>query len=405
MDRRTLLAGMAANLVMASAPLRARAGPGRKLVGYLRTNWSADPAALGAYSYPAKAAQAGDRRALAEPVAGRLFFAGEACHPDYAGTVHAACESGLIAAQQVAESAHRRIAVIGAGIGGLAAAQALARAGREVTVFETRERIGGRIWTSDALGLPLDLGASWIHGTKGNPLTAMADRLGLERAVTRADYVVRDGRGRKLGPLRQPGWLFREAEAQVAFGADLALIDGAALDRNDGYEGADVIFRHGYAGLLDALGGDYALALSHKVTQVAIGGQGVLLDFAPQDSISCDAAIITVPLGVLKAGTIAFEPPLPPFKRAAIARMGMGVLDKLCLRFDQPFWDDATWIYTPDTGQQRGQFNQWLNLHPMLGAPVLVGFNGGSAALALAALDDTALVAQALDVLRRAYPG
>jgi monoamine oxidase len=56
------------------------------------------------------------------------------------------------------------VIVIGAGIAGLAAARDLSIDGYDVLVLEARNRIGGRIWTSRDLGVPADLGASWIHG-------------------------------------------------------------------------------------------------------------------------------------------------------------------------------------------------------------------------------------------------
>lgn len=45
------------------------------------------------------------------------------------------------------------------------------------------------------------------------------------------------------------------------------------------------------------------------------------------------AVIVTVPLGCLKAGDIAFQPPLPPWKTEAIEKLGFGNLNKvkLCL--------------------------------------------------------------------------
>ena len=70
----------------------------------------------------------------------------------------------------------REVLVIGAGIAGLTAARDLAVDGYDVAVLEARERIGGRIWTSHALGLPADLGASWIHGFEDNPIARLARR-------------------------------------------------------------------------------------------------------------------------------------------------------------------------------------------------------------------------------------
>ena len=85
-----------------------------------------------------------------------------------------------------------RVIVIGAGIAGLAAAATLERAGVSVRVLEARGRLGGRVWTSRALGgIPLDLGASWIHGDRGpagagSPIYEMAKANGID--TTPFDY-------------------------------------------------------------------------------------------------------------------------------------------------------------------------------------------------------------------------
>ena len=52
--------------------------------------------------------------------------------------------------------------------------------------------------------------------------------------------------------------------------------------------------------------------------------------------------MVTLPLGVLKAGSVRFDPQLPIRKRHAIARLGVGVLNKLVLVFEEPFWPRET---------------------------------------------------------------
>ena len=54
-----------------------------------------------------------------------------------------------------------------------------------------------------------------------------------------------------------------------------------------------------------------------------------------------DRIVVTVPLGVLQARKIKFVPDLPNDKQAAIDRMGMGVMNKIVLRFEKAFWPRA----------------------------------------------------------------
>lgn len=61
--------------------------------------------------------------------------------------------------------AGEKIAVVGAGIAGLAAAYDLQQAGYETTVFEARDRVGGRIWSIRKGDFLMDLGAAFYLGT------------------------------------------------------------------------------------------------------------------------------------------------------------------------------------------------------------------------------------------------
>ena len=375
------------------------------LKGYIRTNWSEDPFSFGSYSYVAKGTGRSVYRELARPVGGRIFFAGEATHQEYNSTVHAAYETGLSTAEEVLKTGASDIAVIGAGISGLAAAKVLADAGKSVTVFEARDRIGGRVWTNHDLGASLDLGASWIHGVKGNPLTKIADNLKLERLPTSDSSVVRGQNGRKMGFFSTPSALLEEIEIQTAFGAHEDVLDPSVLGKGDGYRGHDVIFKDGYSAIFAGLKGGYGLELNRTLTRAQYSGDQVQLSFVEGEVHACDAVVITVPLGVLKRDAIAFNPPLPEATRDAIERIGMGVLDKLYLRFEEAFWDDKSWILTLRDDLPLGQFTQWMNLEKYLGEPILCAFNGGAAALSLADKSDEQVLETALETLRAAYPG
>ncbi len=68
-------------------------------------DWWADPFARGAYSY-VRVGGEGARRALARPLAGTLYLAGEACDDGpHAGTVAGALRAGMAAARRLARAA------------------------------------------------------------------------------------------------------------------------------------------------------------------------------------------------------------------------------------------------------------------------------------------------------------
>jgi len=74
----------------------------------------------------------------------------------------------------------KRVLVIGAGIAGLTVANALAHAAVDCVVLEARNRIGGRLYTGDLGGSPVDFGGSWIHHPEGNPIRRFAQLDGIE---------------------------------------------------------------------------------------------------------------------------------------------------------------------------------------------------------------------------------
>nr|KAF6423852.1 spermine oxidase [Rousettus aegyptiacus] len=106
-----------------------------------------------------------------------------------------------------------RVVVIGAGLAGLAAAKALLEQGfTDVTVLEASSRIGGRVQSVKLGHATFELGATWIHGSHGNPIYHLAEANGLleettdgERSVGRISFYSKNGvacyltnRGRRI---------------------------------------------------------------------------------------------------------------------------------------------------------------------------------------------------------------
>ncbi|MBZ3880574.1 Spermine oxidase [Sciurus carolinensis] len=94
-----------------------------------------------------------------------------------------------------------RVVVIGAGLAGLAAAKALLEQGfTDVTVLEASSRIGGRVQSVKLGHATFELGATWIHGSQGNPIYHLAEANGLleettdgERSVGRISLYSKNG--------------------------------------------------------------------------------------------------------------------------------------------------------------------------------------------------------------------
>ena len=89
-------------------------------------------------------------------------------HPaDPAWAIMSTCAYPSSVAGSGASLSRVDVAIVGAGVAGLAAARSLRAAGLTITVLEARDRIGGRICThrEEGLAAPIELGAEFIHGT------------------------------------------------------------------------------------------------------------------------------------------------------------------------------------------------------------------------------------------------
>lgn len=132
--------------------------------------------------------------------------------------------------------------------------------------------------------------------------------------------------------------------------------------------------------------------------------------------IDADKVILTVPLGVLKEQTIQFDPPLPDWKQDAVSRLGFGLLNKIVLVFEEPFWDLSRDMFgllrAPRSGNgrgqedyeaSRGQFYLFWNCMQTSGLPVLIALMAGEAAHEAERTTDRDLVSQCVSQLRNVF--
>ena len=360
------------------------------------------------------------------------------------------------------------VLIVGAGMAGLTAANALNNAGIANIVIEGRDRIGGRLYTKDVGGIPIDLGASWIHNPDGNPMTAFADAASVTYAPAdptndaatieyhdainptaqqsdlaaayanynafaqsenqwlgmlsnRASY--KDGVERFLDsqPATNAPDARRRTEQFIRFlfeAFDAGPWDKASLywDVNSpivAYGGSEFgnFPDGGYVRLARAMASGSDIRLSHKVTRVSVRDDGVFvsgLAGAAAFSLEGSHVIVTLPLGVMKARSVEFDPPLPASRLAAIDRIGLGHFEKVAMTFPAPFWQGAAGAkshlyYVSANPDFPTEYSFALDYQTFIGKPALVAVATADFAVHAAQQTPQANLARMMEILREVY--
>ncbi len=343
----------------------------------------------------------------------------------------AAATGALVAgcADSAPASASKHVIVVGAGLAGLGAAATLRAKGIDVTVVEARDRIGGRVHSVERYGTTIDLGASWIHDSRGNPLTAVAKSAGIatiptdydihqlrtpsKAAVSRAlvdkqidtrDRIIdwlstqadnnpnanlAPGLAREIAKQHQSGvsaqslnWLLG-VEMPLDIGAAPAQMTLEGFDEGDTWNGGpDLMIRGGAIQLVNKIAEGTKVQTGVEVTSISAGRSGVTVKTRSGSALTADGCVVAVPLGVLKASGIKFDPPLPSATRRAIGRVGFGLLNKAFLSYGAPWWAANT-VQLGTVGSSIAETISVFPLSKLTGKPLAVGFTGGSYGAAL----------------------
>ncbi|MBF7684383.1 FAD-dependent oxidoreductase [Acinetobacter sp. B10A] len=276
------------------------------------------------------------------------------------------------------------ILVVGAGIAGLSCAQTLKNAGKNVVLLEAQTRLGGRIHSQCIKNNYFDLGASWIHGIKHNPIWDIVQKHHITTQILNDDhsnyihnnkqpfselekkvllqYVEKiqqylktiptcsalDAINTYLSTFNYQGNIFTESElknillnifqhlARDPFATDLEFLASNYSEYEGYFEGDEVIFPKGYDQIINIMADTLNIKTACEITNINYNEFSVEVIDQEKNIYRGSHVIITVPLGVLKKNKICFHPSLPKDCVDAIQHVGFGSFNKVFFELDQP---------------------------------------------------------------------
>jgi len=259
------------------------------------------------------------------------------------------------------------VVVVGGGLAGLAAADALLTAGVDVTVLEARDRVGGRVWSVPFADGVVERGAEFV--LPGNTaVEGVVERFGLRLAPKGTPYGRREPRGSEAVPAAELDAAFdriasgpppagaatlAEAIDALELGPRLAALIRARLEVSMGHSADDLrpaVLGEGAAtfgdfesytveggnaelaqALAGALGGRIHLSSPVRAVRWSEAGVAVQTD---DDELSARAVVIATPTAPI--AEIRFEPPLRGPTAEALASVRYGQNAKLFVRLRAP---------------------------------------------------------------------
>jgi monoamine oxidase len=251
------------------------------------------------------------------------------------------------------------VAIIGGGLAGLQAARLLHEAGIGFRIFEARDRLGGRILSTDAAGRPaedgFDLGPSWFWPSMHPAMAGALAQLGLAAFPQHDEGDVLVERLPSRPPQRFPG-VGQEPRSMRLTGGTGALVRALASGLPDG-----------------------SIQLASWVTRVALEGDLVRLTLGQThggtESVLAAQVIAALPPRLLEA-SIAFEPAIDPATRLRWrdTPTWMAPHAKFVAIYSRPFWRSAGLSGMAQSGV--GPMGEIHDATTASGAAALFGFLG-----------------------------
>ncbi len=372
--------------------------------------------------------------------------------------------SSLYSAQSI-KNPQYTVIIIGAGIAGLEAARYLEEHGlHDYIILEARDRIGGRIWTvHPQKDIAVDLGATWIHGDSAQgPLMQLVNQWHLDTQVVdpnSAVFYTCDGneissaaeksffdlygqfaellREKRQDPVKnallsvsdvaiefitahqlakekQYGLLYTISDKiEQEYAADIKDLSALWYDNEKEIPGSDRILVQGYKSIIDGVARDVKghIFLNQAVKQIDYRHkQSIIVTTQKGQQYTGQYVISTLPLGVLKKGSVRFLPALPADKLAAIHHLNMGVMNKIILFFPVVFWDQVQYIsylspayWSGTKWKNKSKWIEFDSMAPFLHQPILFALVSGDFAQELENKTDEEIVNGAMTVLRTMY--
>jgi len=353
------------------------------------------------------------------------------------------------------------VIIIGAGISGISAAKTLIASGKKVILLEARNRTGGRMYTDTSNGWTAEMGAGWIqnYNPSWNPIIGLGTGYGLTQKIFNWDNgTAYSPTGTKYSSAQQTTsdacslkcennaaaygnnqnndismyaamqgvpsscqnafasdplcnmWVFQNLEDE--YGADVDNLSSWWYDTgSNNWSDTEAVFVAGYSSFVNAtiasVNGGLNIVFNTIVTNI---------NYASTPTVTTSSGtvykgskvIVTVPLGVLKSGSITFSPSLPSNKTSAIANQGFGLLNHIALKFPtgtlaaagldttdvmykvpNAFPSQST-TSTPRRGRGLTEIALWKRIR---GLDVVSGEASGSFAQSLESLTDAQIVA------------